>query len=328
MENPNEKIKRWLDCGRANPNVAEFHLTNKCNLRCLPCWQRNTSIDLESELSDKKWVSITEQATRLGVKECYIGGGGEPMCRKNLTLQVMKRIKEQDIKGAMTTNCTLFNEEDIKELINIGWDHLQVSIDGPDKTTQDLLRGQGVYDKNVQILKLFNKWKKKLKKEKPNISFHTVLSNKNYDKLCQLILFADKVGVKELNLQPLVVQSELCKSLTLNLQQEVELRKELKIASDLAKKRGMITNFEKLLKGEETKKPDDRAIKCFEPWDRITILSDGKVKTCCNPNKTYESVHKKLLEKIWYGKKFDKIRKRFYKGLLMEECCTHPNKRI
>ena len=36
---------------------------------------------------------------------------------------------------------------------------------------------------------------------------------------------------------------------------------------------------------------------------------------------------KKSLEEIWYGKKFNKLRKKFYKGKLMKECCTHPNKR-
>lgn len=328
MKDSNERIKDWLSSKKVNPIIAEFHLTNKCNLKCLSCWQRGVNVDTRKELPDKQWISVVNQAIDLGIEECYLGGGGEPMCRSNLVLNVMEKIKKKNIKGFMTTNCTLFDEKQIKELVKNEWGHLQVSIDGGNKETQDFLRGNGVFEKNVQVLKLFNKWKKRLNKEKPHISFHTVLSNKNYKELEGIIRLADELGVNEVNLQPLVVQSEYCKTFILDQKQEEGLLIELRDASKLANEKKIINNFESILKKGRKNLSDNKKIKCFEPWNRITILNDGKVKTCCNPSKVHESMHEKTLQQIWYGNKFNKIRKTFYEGKLMKECCTHPNKKL
>jgi len=320
-------VSKWLTKKGFSPIVAELHVTNKCNLECKTCWQHDKEPSYSNELSSGELASLTEQAIRLGIKECYIGGGGEPMCRKGLVLNLMRMTKKSSIKGCMTTNCTLFDEEDVKEIINLDWDHLQVSIDGPDKETQNLLRGKGVFEKNLKILKLFKKWKKRLKKEKPHISFHTVLSIMNYKKLRRVISLAKRLGITEVNLQSLVIQSQQCKDLSLNPRQEEELQIELKKALEIAKKNGVNTNFERFLKQEKDGNPRNSIIRCFEPWNRITILSDGNVKTCCNPHQSHESIRKKALEQVWYGREFNRLRKEFYKGRLMKECCTHPNKR-
>lgn len=321
-------IPRWLLKKEFSPRIAELHVTNRCNLNCKTCWKHNKELDYSTEIPLEKWSDLISQVVRLGIKEVYLGGGGEPLVRKDVTNELMKVIKENHIRGMMTTNCTLFDEKDIKEMIRIGWDHLQVSIDGPDKKTQNFLRGEGAYENNIKILRLFNKLKKKSKKEKPHISFHTVISNKNYDKLKGIILLASKLGISEINLQPVVIQSQYCEDFLLNSKQKTALQAEFKKIYTFAKNKNILTNFEKFLKKERSEDLNNSLIKCFEPWNRITILSDGKVKTCCNPNKVYESVHKKSLEEIWYCKKFNKIRETFYQGGLMKECCTHPSKRL
>lgn len=324
-----KNVAKWLMKEKFSPSVAELHITNKCNLNCKTCWRHNQEPDYSKEMYSEKWVNIVKQAIYLDVKEFYISGGGEPMSRHELTMNIMQLIKKNNLNGVMTTNCTLFNEEDIKKMILLGWDYLQVSIDGPDKETQNFLRGEDVYEKNIRILKLFNKWKKKLKKEKPHISFHTVLSNKNHRKLRGIISLAARLKIKEVNLQPLVMQSQYCKEFTLNPEQEAELQIGLRNASELAKKKNITINFEKFLKKGESDNPSyEKKIRCFEPWSRITILNDGLVKTCCNPSRIHESVHKRSLEEIWRSRRFDKVRKKFYKGKLMKECCTHPNKRL
>ena len=319
---------RWKEGKDFLPISAEIHLTNKCNLNCLSCWRKNKNLQYSNELSDQSWLRLVDDLLSLKIKEIYFGGGGEPIIRKDLVFNIIKKIKKNKIKCVMTTNCTLFNESDIKELINLEFDHIQISIDGPDKKTQNLLRGEGVYEKNIQILRLFNKWRKRLKKENPYFSIHTVLSNKNYDKLRDIVNLAIKLGIKEVNVQPLVMQSEYCQKLTLNSIQEKELQKEIKKALILAEKGKIITNFESLLKKEERSIQNEEKIKCFEPWNRITIQNDGIIKTCCNPSKIQESNYSKSLEKIWNCRKFNKLRKKFYRGKLMKECCTHPNKRL
>lgn len=321
-------VSRWLMNEKFSPIVAEIHITNRCNLNCKTCWKHNQKLDYTKEIPSAKWSDLTDQMISLGIKECYISGGGEPMSRPEVTMGIISKIKKNSLRGVMTTNCTLFNEKQVKELVKSEWDHLQVSIDGPDKKTQDFLRGRGVFEKNIQILKLFDKWKKRLKKEKPCVSFHTVLSNKNYKKLKGIISLATRLNIKEVGLQPLVMQSQYCKEFSLNPKQEAELQTELRNASELAKKSNITTNFESLLKKEGKNLSGNKKIKCFEPWNRITILNNGLVKTCCNPSRIHESINKKSLEQIWYGKKFDNVRKEFYKGKLMKECCTHPNKRL
>ena len=107
-------------------------------------------------VSDDRYLKLIDEAAKLGVKEVYICGGGEPLVRKDLLLRLMKLIKQKKMHGFLITNGTLFTEEDIIKIIEIGWDNISFSVDGANSRVNDSLRGKrGAFKLAVQNMKRF-----------------------------------------------------------------------------------------------------------------------------------------------------------------------------
>ncbi len=323
-------ILDWINGTEHTPLTAEIHLTNKCNLKCLSCWQRTGRVNINKELSDDAWLTLMDELVNLGVQSIYIGGGGEPFCRKDLLLRIMKITKDKSLHGSITTNATLLDSQTVKKIVKMNWDEIQLSIDGADRKTQDNLRGQdGVFRKNIEAIELFKQLKSQLKKKKPVLSFHIVISNKNYNQLSAIISLAAQYDVKVVNLQHLVKQNKLYAEMVLSQKAEAEFQEYLLIAQATADKKGITTNFRDFMKKDENKRAREEQfnIHCTEPFTHITIHENGDVKSCCNPRKPAGNVRKKSLEAIWFGTALNKQRKEMLKKL-PKECCTHPNKRM
>ncbi|MFC1890407.1 radical SAM/SPASM domain-containing protein [Thermodesulfobacteriota bacterium] len=207
-----EKVKRLCDCARGREPVltkVEVEPTDRCNLDCLFCWrQRDVDYDFDCELSEEKLLSMIRQSADLGALEWRIGGGGEPMVRYATTIKMMAEIKRLGMMGALTTNGTIFSDDDVKSLIEIGWDYVEFSIDGPDAATNDFLRGRkGAFDRSVKSLERFARWKKHYGREKPALFLNTVVVNRNYDKLGRMLKMAKKYGMREFSINPMTVFS-------------------------------------------------------------------------------------------------------------------------
>lgn len=337
-----EKIKRlklWSNKNPQGPVSAEFHFTDRCNLDCLSCWQYKKKREYFDELNIQQWKEILEQAIDIGIITIYVGGGGEPFYRDDVLVNIIMEAKKKGINGELTTNGTFCDSDIIREIVASGWDSIQMSIDGDTEELQDYLRNQpGVFRKNMTFLRLFNYWKKKLHSTNPVISFHTVISNKNYRNLGGIAKLASEYSCSGIFFQQLVFQNKYCHGLALDKNQRNEVKKILKDISCFAEKLKMQTNAHALLEINDYTRNIKRPKRlffnrplydafCFEPFTHITIKSNGLVQTCCNPLQEYESVAQKSLKAIWFGKKFESLRKRMIHQNPPKVCCTHPTKR-
>jgi MoaA/NifB/PqqE/SkfB family radical SAM enzyme len=342
------RLVLWNKGISQDPVSAEFHLTNKCNLNCKSCWQINNNEPCQ-ELPPEKWIEIGEKISNMNIKEVYFGGGGEPMLRSDIILRILKILKKKNIYMKITTNGTLFDEEKVKKFVKLGFDEMQFSLDAADEKTGDYLRGEGSFNKLIKTLKLFKLWKKKYKKEKPVITFHSVLSNKNYDKFDKVIRLAEKLNICGCDLNLLVIHSEIGRKLDLNEKQKKEFLKLAIKYNKLAEKLDIGTNIldlaeENILAApirktviEDSKQEKLHSKKtfitspCFEPWLRLTIHADGKVGSCCSivdEEEFIENIMDKNLKEIWFGKKFNKLREYVIKKNLPKVCCTHPSRTL
>ncbi len=181
MDNAFEVMARrlidWFEVGHAPPFELGLLITNECHLKCLSCIARSRpSYNPDKELSDEKLVSIIKEAGTLGIKRCHLSGGGEATYRLDTALLMMSEIKKHGMLGSLVTNGTLFTEESIKKMVEIELDEVLFSIDGPDAETHDYLRGvEGTFNKAIKNVNLFDYWKKKLDKKKPELLFAPVI---------------------------------------------------------------------------------------------------------------------------------------------------------
>jgi len=311
------------------PMIIDLNPTDYCNLSCKSCWKRNETFSkLDSrqyQLSDEKLLSLTDEAINLGIREFEITGGGEPLLRP-VTFDLMRLIKKSRKFGSITTNGTLFNEKLIKELVHIGWDRIIFSIDGPDKKTNDYLRGKS-FDKIINNIRLFNKYKRKYKSKKPVLFFNAVIGNKNYDKLDKFIYLAKNLKIDFIKFETLTVHSGLGRNLQLNDGQKKQLVKNSKKAFALSKKLGINTNLDSFIDAENINQPNkmDRLIKkkkilCREPFYHVVVKTDGSAGPCCLFYGRAPNVKNYSLEKIWNGRYFKNIRSRIKSGKLMDYC--------
>ncbi len=335
MEKKVERLLDWVRGKKVSPITIELNPTERCNLKCRSCWQRANTTK-KNELSTDKLLSIVKEAAELGVKEFRIPGSGEPFIRNDI-LDVMREIKKHNMYGLLITNGTLLTGEIIEELVRISWDCITFSIDGPDSETNDYLRGDGVFEKVIKNLELF----KNIKKDKPLIRFNVVLSNKNYNRLHEMILLAHKMGCEDVQFQAMTVWGEEGKNLLLNQKQKKELPEYIKKAREFAEKYNIFTDIENSLETElidNTNKMDEvireksndknkfLSLPCFEPFYNMIIRPDGSVGPCAVfGREESDSVSGKTLQEIWFGNVFDKIRESLLNKQLFsfcKQCCT------
>jgi len=346
MEEKIERLKLWLN-GKAGPFLIEIWPTNRCNLRCVMCgtWANRRKMEekgikfnpleeMKNEVSEERLLKLVREAKELGAKEFLITGGGEPFVRKATTLQLMNEVKTLNLFGNLNTNGTLLKKEDIRKIIEIGWDMLMFSVDAPNSKTHDFIRGmEGCFQKVKENLILIKKEKKRVRKDKPKIVFNTVLSNKVYDKIDEMIRFASKVGCEDITFIPLIPYDEEARKIELNEEQKIWLKKKMEYFINFSRKFGINTNLDELnfylfadkmdeviLKEIENSPEDLAHSACFEPFLHFLIKANGEATFCCMIENSPENIKEKSLEEIWFGKYFNEQRKNFVNKHLKEEC--------
>jgi len=329
----------WARGKQAPPFIIDINPTDYCNLKCLSCWQRNEKFEgkldsKEYEVSDQRLLTLVGEAQQLGIKKWEITGGGEPLMRKSLIVELTKRIRENNMDGNITTNGTLFSEGIINHLVQITWNSVTFSIDGPNQQTIDFLRGApNTLELSIKALKLIKRQKSILRKNKPKIAFNVVLSNKNYDKLDEMILLGKKYDCDFIKFEPITIHSVVGKGLKLNTNQITKLQKNIPIAEKLSKDNDIKTNLRDLLDTNLIEKSNSVniikkqtqinnffSLPCYEPWYHLVIKVDGTAGPCCIYDKKKLNIKNKTLKDIWYSNYFNRIRKSIMKNKLPSYC--------
>ncbi|MDQ0177307.1 radical SAM/SPASM domain-containing protein [Bacillus chungangensis] len=129
----------------------QFHLTNRCNLRCIHCYM-DSGIKEYDEIDTKQWLALIDEASeRYG--EFFLSiTGGEPLLYKG-HLEILRYAKSKGAKTGMISNGMAITEQKVQEL-NTCLDNLQISLDGASEEVNDKIRGKGVFNRVTKSLKL------------------------------------------------------------------------------------------------------------------------------------------------------------------------------
>lgn len=338
MDENIERITKWSKGELTPPYSVELHPTWNCNLRCIFCnaW-RSDEITNENihnfmcpprkdGVKKKRWLEITKEICEMGVKELEITGGGEPLTVSDTTLPIMELIKSYNVMGKLATNGTLWNEEHIKKTVEINWDHLTFGLEASDAKTHDFLRGKkGAFKKLLRNVKLFNYYKKLMKKETPLLTFQVVLCIKNYTKILEIIKLASELQVYSIRLNFIFDKNPTATKLKLNDSQIKMFKELIRDAKHLANSLNIDFQFPDSLEQKtpfSIPRPFD--LNCYEPWYRAKIDSDG----CVGPCRGFisnENINRKSFTKIWYSDTFNNFRQKIKSGNLPNVCtnCIH-----
>ena len=120
-------------------------LTHKCNQKCLHCFATNCFP--EKPLLDQEWLRLIDQLTYFEAPRLFFTGG-EPLAHPSI-YKLIAYASNKSIPTILGTNATLVNQSVSRKLVDSGLKEARVSLDGANKKSHDLLRGEGSYDKTV-----------------------------------------------------------------------------------------------------------------------------------------------------------------------------------
>lgn len=124
------------------PVGVKLELTYACNLRCAFCYTDSPRRTLQrsTDLSDEAWHKIVDEAIDLGIVEAVVTGG-EPLLRKDLTLDLIERMAKEGIGIAFNTNGWFVDAEVADRLRNLQSVTVHLSLDGSAPHLHDASRG-------------------------------------------------------------------------------------------------------------------------------------------------------------------------------------------
>lgn len=325
-------IVNWWRGIKQPPFSLEINPSKRCNLQCSFCEFRELAQDKKEELPYTEYEKLIKNAKSLGVSEIRIVGKGEPFVRGDM-LKIMTCIKQNKLSGFICTNGLLLKEEMIKTLIEYKWDRIEISLHGSSSKIHDrLVNKKGIFDKILRNIRLIKKFKTVYRTNKPFIGISTVLNKLNYKDIPNIVKLANKLQVDSVSLNPLII-NKYNKNLQMTDKEIKEFRSYLKKSKKLIKKYKLDTNYDNLtsdyikhrIKIPNFFRKNNSVLYCYFPWLYLAIDQNG-CTSHCTFHKGTESIKIKSLNDIWYGKKFEKIRVMFKKGIPFQECnnCCIP----
>lgn len=204
---------------------ALFLIVNKqCNINCSYCFYNNGPQKRSLDCIHRDLFAIfSKKIVSLGIKTVILTGG-EPFLKefKEDSFFLIKQLKKKNLKVIVNTSGTFLSEEDIKKIIKLNIDRIDISIDSHIEKIHNNQRGR-YKDTVFTITKLLDLGYK-------NISTTTVVTKDNASSLLKTYEWLKKLGIKDIRFQPvfLLTMSKKEKNLIFSSMQKVFLINKLK----------------------------------------------------------------------------------------------------
>ncbi len=167
------------------PTEVHFAVTNKCSQKCEGCYMSSVEDDL-NELSLNELKKIFKNLADMGVFHVALGGG-EAFERADFA-EIVSYCREIGLVPNLTTNGQNIGKKEIEICKKMG--QINISIDGIGDN-YSINGRKGDFDRLCSSIRL-------LKKNKINVGANCVVSSKNYDTIEDVISFAHKEGLSEI----------------------------------------------------------------------------------------------------------------------------------
>lgn len=180
----------------------QWHLTERCNLRCSHCYQTGSGHEELSfpeieavigEIADtlEEWGS----AYGMSFSSSFSLTGGEPFLRRDFPA-IIEKIALWGFDIFLLSNGTLIDRERARMLASFGVKGVQVSMEGP-KEVHEEIRGRGSFDAAVRGVR-------HLVGAGIPVTLNTTLSSLNADAFPEMMDLAVSLGVQKLGFSRLV----------------------------------------------------------------------------------------------------------------------------
>ncbi|MBN1793652.1 MAG: radical SAM protein [Candidatus Omnitrophica bacterium] len=304
------------------PDFVQIDPTNNCINSCAGCWCHSELLgDRKMGLEEKKKTlpfevmkNLVDELCALGTKEIYFAGGGEPFMHPRL-LDIVEYAKEKKLLCYINTSFVLIDKQKARRLVELGIDHMTVSMWAGDADTYvktHPTKNKDLFYQIRDVLTFLNSIKNN---RRPFIKLYNVISSLNYDAVDAMVDFALQTGSESMEFtlidtipgktDHLLPDSEQTKCL---IEQCEDLRR--KVHGPL---RGMLEliGFEQFVRriksahvteGEYDKEIINALPRCYIGWTFARVLADGNVNSCLKSHRIpVGSIYRESFRNIWNG---------------------------
>ncbi len=159
------------------PSRLWIEPTNRCNLRCKMCLNKELSQSDFGFMDVDMFKQIIDELTSHSY-DIYVHHRGESLLHPRLA-EMIGYAHSNKIRTRLHTNATLLDKDKSEQLLDSGLDFLSFSFDGYSKEEYESIRIKANYEDTLKNIKNFLTLKKERGASKPYVSF-TVIEFKEH----------------------------------------------------------------------------------------------------------------------------------------------------
>ncbi len=278
----------------------QWHLTERCNLRCIHCYQEGGKVK-ELSLSQAKRIVTIAHNTILSWSDTYEitfspsfnVTGGEPFLSPFLP-DILRHMKTKGFDIYLLTNGTMIDREKAHMLAEIPIQGVQVSVEGPE-AIHNQIRGKGSFRKTMNGIS-------HLLESGLIIALNVTLSEINCRHVKDLVELTSSIGAQRLGFSRLVPYGR-GKDLIDNIIPQDKLRQIYEDIFSIKNSKVQIATGDPVASQIGTETDDGRTDiplgGCAAGVSGITILSDGTLTPCRRLGIPIGNILKDSVREIW-----------------------------
>lgn len=174
--------------------VVIWNLIRRCNLTCKHCYATSADKDFSGELNTAEIFGVLEDLKNFKVPVLILSGG-EPLLHPDI-YPISQRTKEMGFYVGLSTNGTLIDEQNIKEIAAIGYNYVGISLDGMETTHDHFRRLDGAFARSLKAIRL-------CRQHGIKVGLRFTLTQDNAAELLQLLQLMDEEQVDKFYLSHL-----------------------------------------------------------------------------------------------------------------------------
>ena len=174
--------------------VVIWNLIRRCNLTCKHCYSISADTHFEGELSTSEVFTVMDDLKAFGVPVLILSGG-EPLLRDDI-FELSHHAKDMGFYVGLSTNGTLITEDNIKQIADVNYNYVGISIDGVEATHDVFRRKEGAYKESIKGIRL-------CKANDIKVGLRFTLTQDNSDELPALLQLMEDEGVDKFYLSHL-----------------------------------------------------------------------------------------------------------------------------
>jgi len=338
-------------CG---PLWVQIGVSNRCNYRCLMCWDHPSFVSREDPYPDpaasrfyrehpevdrssalmglELFRETVEDLHALGTRRVDLVGRGEPFLNREL-VPMVSLVKRNRMYCNISTNGSLLNREILETLQREGLDQLVVSLNAGTPDTYGKIHtaqsGAAFSRIRASLLQL-REIKSRKGARKPFLTLSFVLFKPNYQEIGSMLATAREVGAQQVIFKHAVVYPGIS-FLDLSDAEKTLLDQELMDLEKQALRWGIdlkldppIGSYRHQAAGPLSPREIYAKIPCYIGWLFSLVTADGTVLPCCHCYSSMGNIRDGSFGRIWRSPSYRDFREQTIRlpqsGGLVSQC--------